>query len=177
MTLKIPYKGLCFAIAIVMANTLAASADVLDTYMWQDGTTINHQDVTGQFTVDETIKSIISDTTSIGTLCASGDCGLVSPAPFSGINTKLFTYGPPEWAPYPVELQIHLAFAAGCDCSGAVITSVTNVAIGPPYPSYEYSGGLSVPAPHPARGIPSLIALAGAALWLRRDWLRQALGG
>jgi hypothetical protein len=32
-----------------------------------------------------------------------------------------------------------------------------------------------VPAPLPGTGIPSLIALGGAALWLRRDWLRQAL--
>ena len=41
------------------------------------------------------------------------------------------------------------------------------------------TGGVSVSAPAPASlpgaGLPSLIALGGAALWSRRDWLRQAL--
>jgi hypothetical protein len=33
------------------------------------------------------------------------------------------------------------------------------------------------PSPRPGTGFPTLIALGGAALWFRRDWLRQALWG
>ena len=166
-SLSIVKYGLALSLALIAPSLARADTLTLDT--WTNAS-INGYAITGSFIYDATTKTIVSDSTRISNLCGvSPSCSLTvystgaSPEleeTHSGIT------GAPQYVAFYTDLGAANTFSsiyAAWDFGFS--TELTGI-----------SGGVNItaaPAPKTGTGAASLIALVGAAFWLRRNRLRE----
>lgn len=191
-------SGIFFALATAGAITGShpATADVLYTATWTDAS-VQGTPITGSFTYDATTTLIVSDTTAILSIPCRGTCGFQSPPgppydivsaflEFNAVDSPLVgPLPPPLQPPYlpgfmTFQFQNPLSTPTTYNPIMEVYANIEDYNGDYPWTFYTFTGGLSispVPSPRPSSGVPALIALAGAVLWLRRNWRRKALRG
>ncbi|MFY9655204.1 MAG: hypothetical protein WAK01_01255 [Methylocystis sp.] len=166
-SLSLVRYGLALSLALVAPSLARADTFTLDT--WRNAS-INGYAITGSFIYDASTKTIVSDSTKISNLCGvSSSCNLTV---FStGASPELeVTHSGITGAPQ------YLAFFSDLGAAGTFSSLYTAWDFSFSNELTGISGGVNItaaPSPKTGAGAASLIALVCAALWLRRDRLRQ----
>jgi hypothetical protein len=166
---------LLFALAMYATPVAASAALYLET--WVDASVAGFT-LSGSFEFDPATYAITNDTT---TLQGYGAINVSGYSPGNSLDKPYYLGTGFESYFSCSPCQLFVSFTQEIGLGTVPVTDpIYFVTVGFPPPDLRggqggLRGELLVPSPDLATGIPGLIALGGAVLWLRRNWLRQTL--